>query len=107
MVHVFLDDGIAFGEQACERVDDARGAAAVQHLQAWVVVVILRDIDKAAAGNQRAQDGAVEDGVRVVHLVNGGEIEVVVPEAVKLQPVRQAVDRLAAPAKSKVVCFIS
>ena len=94
-----LENGVPFGEQVRDGVNDAGRVAAVDHLHPGIAVRPGADVDKAARGDQRAENGRVEQNVRVVLPEDLVHAERVVPEFAERHPVCQGVHGLAAPAE--------
>nr|DAE34106.1 MAG TPA: hypothetical protein [Caudoviricetes sp.] len=95
-----FQNGIAFLQQAGHIVHHTGGICAVDDLHLReTAVLILVDVHKAAAGNERGQHGAVKQHIRVVHAIEGVQVEVILPEFPPDQTVGQRVHSLAAPAQ--------
>ena len=95
---VTLQDGVAFLQEPGHAVDDAGGVAAVDRLDPREPVVSLVDVQEGAGRDQSALDRRPEEDVWAVLVIDAVQVEDILLKAAEDEPVRQAVDRLPAPA---------
>ena len=74
--------------------------ASVDHPHRREAVRIFRDVDEITAGNQRSQNGGIDEDVLIIEIEDPVEVEqVAAAELPETEPVREAVNSLSAPSE--------